>query len=63
MRPDANPPATRKTPSRAQRIVVLGFLFAFGLTLLTVLLTGLATRSRDRGDAPETVSGQPENSR
>jgi hypothetical protein len=42
---------------------MLGFLFAFGLTILTVLLTGLATRSHERGDAPRAVSGQPESPR
>ena len=42
---DATQPPTPKRPSRAQRIMVLGFLFAFALTILTVLLTGLATKS------------------
>jgi hypothetical protein len=32
-------------PTRAQRLVAFGFLGAFGLTMLTVLLTGLWVRS------------------
>jgi hypothetical protein len=60
---DATQPATPKRPSRAQRIAVLGFLFAFGLTILTVLLTGLATRSHDRADAPGAAAPEPDRSR
>src|SRR5262245_47822961 len=36
---EANPPAP---PTRAQRLAAFGFLGAFGLTILTVLLTGLS---------------------
>jgi hypothetical protein len=42
-------------PTRAQRIVAAAFLGAFGLTMLTVLLTGLAVRaprSPTGADAP-----------
>jgi hypothetical protein len=35
----------RPRPTRAQRIVAAGFLSAFGLTMLTVLLTGLWVRA------------------
>jgi hypothetical protein len=35
----------RPRPTRAQRIVAAGFLGAFGLTILTVLLTGLWVRA------------------
>ena len=35
----------RTRPTRAQRLVAFGFLGAFGLTILTVLLTGLWVRS------------------
>jgi hypothetical protein len=35
----------RPRPTRAQRIVAAAFLGAFGLTMLTVLLTGLAVRA------------------
>lgn len=53
---DATPQATRNRPSRAQRIAVAGFLFAFGLTLLTVLLTGLATKRHSDGPAHPPAS-------
>ena len=43
MTQESTQPSSR--PSRAQRIVAAGFLGAFGLTILTVLLTGLAVRS------------------
>jgi hypothetical protein len=43
--------ASRPRPTRAQRIVAAGFLGAFGLTVLTVLLTGLWVR------APRTRAG------
>lgn len=45
----------RPKPTRAQRVVAFAFLGAFGLTMLTVVLTGLYVRSpRSRGvpDAP-----------
>lgn len=35
----------RVRPTRGQRLVAFGFLGAFGLTILTVLLTGLWVRS------------------
>jgi hypothetical protein len=40
-------------PTRAQRIVAAGFLFAFALTIITVLLTGLWVRSPSRRGALE----------
>jgi hypothetical protein len=63
----------RTRPTRAQRLVAAGFLGAFGLTILTVLLTGLWVRSpharRDeppvmpsgieRVDAPDQTAVQP----
>jgi hypothetical protein len=48
-------PADRPRPTRAQRIVAAGFLGAFGLTIITVLLTGLAVRAphlRARSEPP-----------
>ena len=43
----------RPQPTRAQRITAAAFLGAFGLTIVTVLLTGLAVRSPHSGaDAP-----------
>ena len=49
-----NDPAatTRPKPTRAQRAAAFVFLGAFGLTMLTVLLTGLYVRS-PRARAPE----------
>ena len=44
----------RPKPTRAQRIVAFGFLGAFGLTMLTVILTGLYVRSPSSRRAPET---------
>lgn len=43
--------ADRPRPTRAQRIVAAGFLGAFGLTIITVLLTGLWVRSPTRRGA------------
>jgi hypothetical protein len=43
--------SSRPGPTRAQRLVAAGFLGAFGLTMLTVLLTGLFVR------APRTRAG------
>ena len=61
---DPEPPATapppkatftdRPKPTRAQRIVAFTFLGAFGLTMLTVVLTGLHVRSPSARRAPET---------
>lgn len=51
---DGNEKRTR--PTRAQRLVALGFLGAFGLTILTVLLTGLWVRSpSSHRDEPPAV--------
>jgi len=46
--------AGRWRPTRGQRIVAAGFLGAFALTILTVLLTGLWVRSpgAHRGSGP-----------
>jgi hypothetical protein len=41
----------RPRPTRAQRIVAAGFLGAFSLTIITVLLTGLWVRSPTRRGA------------
>ena len=61
---DPTPPATagspkptlaeRPKPTRAQRIAAVTFLGAFGLTMLTVVLTGLSVRSPSARRAPET---------
>jgi hypothetical protein len=47
-------PAERPKPTRAQRITAFTFLGAFGLTMLTVILTGLYVRSPSARRAPET---------
>ena len=47
------PPAQRPKPTRAQRAVAFAFLGAFGLTMLTVVLTGLYVRSPSARRAPE----------
>lgn len=47
-------PAERPKPTRAQRVVAFAFLGAFGLTMLTVVLTGLYVRSPSARRAPET---------
>ena len=44
---EAQPPRA----SRAQRVVLAGFLFAFGLTILTLLLTAYYSRLAHREDA------------
>jgi hypothetical protein len=52
-KPDAAP--QRAIPTRAQRAVAFTFLGAFGLTMLTVILTGLYVRSpssRRTAEAP-----------
>ncbi len=48
----AAPP--RPKPTRAQRLVAFTFLGAFGLTMLTVVLTGLYVRSPSSRRGPET---------
>ena len=56
--PDTQPAAAtdpkRPKPTRAQRVVAFTFLGAFGLTMLTVILTGLYVRSPSSRRAPET---------
>jgi hypothetical protein len=47
-------PAERPKPTRAQRIVAFTFLGAFGLTMLTVVMTGLYVRSPSARRAPDT---------
>lgn len=47
-----SPGATR--PSRWQRISAFAFIGAFGLTILTVILTGLEVRSPAARRAPDT---------
>jgi hypothetical protein len=51
-------PATprRPKPTRAQRLVAFTFLGAFGLTMLTVVLTGLYVRSPSLRRPPDTPS-------
>lgn len=44
----------RPKPTRAQRVVAFAFLGAFGLTMLTVVLTGLYVRSPSSRRAPDT---------
>jgi hypothetical protein len=54
--------SSRPRPTRAQRIVAAGFLGAFGLTILTVLLTGLWVRAPDRrqgSQQPPAAVGEP----
>jgi hypothetical protein len=45
--------AARERPTRAQRVSAFLFLFAFGATILTVILTGLSVRSPASRRAPE----------
>ena len=47
-------PPDRPKPTRAQRVVAFAFLGAFGLTMLTVVMTGLYVRSPSARRAPET---------
>jgi hypothetical protein len=44
----------RPKPTRGQRAAAFTFLGAFGLTMLTVILTGLNVRSPSARQAPET---------
>lgn len=46
-------PPQRPKPTHAQRAVAFTFLGAFGLTMLTVVLTGLAVRSPSARRAPD----------
>lgn len=52
--PGSAPPPPRPKPTLAQRIVAFTFLGAFGLTMLTVVLTGLYVRSPSARRALET---------
>jgi hypothetical protein len=57
-------PPPRAKPTRAQRVTAFAFIGAFGLTMLTVVLTGLYVRSPSARRAAETPSvtltiGQP----
>ncbi len=53
--PPSEPQAPhRPKPTRAQRVVAFTFLGAFGLTMLTVVMTGLAVRSPSARRAPDT---------
>ena len=47
-------PTQRPKPTLAQRVVGFTFIGAFGLTMLTVVLTGLYVRSPSAKRAPET---------
>jgi hypothetical protein len=48
-------------PTRAQRIVAAGFLAAFALTIITVLLTGLWVRApHSRGATPAAGAAEPQ---
>jgi hypothetical protein len=53
---ETKPAATpeRPKPTRAQRVVAFTFLGAFGLTMLTVIFTGLYVRSPSARRGPET---------
>jgi len=52
---DTQPPApARPKPTLAQRIVAFTFIGAFGLTMLTVIMTGLYVRSPSARRAPPT---------
>ena len=48
--------AQRPKPTLAQRVVAFTFLGAFGLTMLTVVLTGLSVRSPSARRVPETTA-------
>jgi len=50
---DAKGTAEQQKPTRGSRVVAFGFIGAFGLTMLTVIFTGLFVRS-PRTRAPET---------
>jgi hypothetical protein len=49
----------RTRPTRAQRLVAFAFLGAFGLTILTVLLTGLWVRSPNAHRATQLDAAEP----
>jgi len=48
------PPTERPKPTLAQRVVAFTFIGAFGLTMLTVIMTGLYVRSPSARRAPPT---------
>jgi hypothetical protein len=48
------PAAERPKPTLTQRFIAFIFLGAFGLTLLTVIMTGLSVRSPSARRGPET---------
>jgi len=48
------PPPSAAPPTRWQRVSAFAFLGAFGLTILTVILTGLEVRAPASRRAPET---------
>lgn len=52
--PDSKNSPSAAPPTRWQRISAFAFLGAFGLTVLTVILTGLEVRSPGSRRAPET---------
>jgi hypothetical protein len=55
------PQPTPARPSGAQRLAVAAFLLAFGLTILTVILTGLAVKApRSHEPAPAAAGAAPE---
>lgn len=54
--PNPAAPPQRPKPTRAQRVVAFTFIGAFGLTMLTVVLTGLAVRSPSARRAPEAAA-------
>lgn len=49
----AAPAAQRPKPTVAQRVVGFAFIGAFGLTMLTVIMTGLYVRSPNAPRSPE----------
>jgi hypothetical protein len=54
----------RPRPTRAQRLVAFAFLGAFGLTIVTVLFTGLMARSaKKRHEEPAPIAAPAEPSR
>jgi hypothetical protein len=52
--PESNDSPSHGRPTRWQRISAFAFIGAFGLTILTVILTGLEVRSPASRRAPET---------
>ena len=52
--PKRTQPPSAAPPTRWQRISAFAFIGAFGLTILTVILTGLAVRNPASRRAPDT---------